>query len=99
MSSLHSDQQLPRRDLYDMLVELRRALRISGFANVKQATIDCEAIGASINGFDPIIFGCFDSRVAVDHGALAMHTAIEDESLTSYAFVGPLAWRKAKVVS
>ena len=94
-----NDFALLRRGLYDVLAEPRRAPLIPGFAAVKQAAIDCEAIGASIAGGGPSVFGWFASRAAAERGVAAMQAAFASASLASDGYVGPVAGPKVEIVS
>lgn len=72
------DLRLLRAGLRDVLVEPRRADLIPGFAAVKQGMLDHGAIGASISGAGPSVFGWFESRVAAESampGAIAAFAA------------------------
>jgi homoserine kinase len=51
------DANLVREGLKDVLVEPRRAPLVPGFARVKQAALDHQALGASISGGGPSVFG------------------------------------------
>lgn len=89
------DVGLLRRGFRDVLVEPRRARLIPGFAQVKQAALDCGAIGASISGAGPSVFGWFESREAALAAADAMSAAFRKAGLESDRFVsratGPAA--------
>ncbi|MCK5942530.1 MAG: homoserine kinase, partial [Planctomycetes bacterium] len=69
------DEALLRRGLRDVLVEPRRAGLIPGFAQVQQAAMDGGAIGASIAGGGPSVFGWFASQAAAERGGRAMQEA------------------------
>ncbi|MES2857585.1 MAG: homoserine kinase [Pseudomonadota bacterium] len=62
------DAGLVRAGLTDALVEPRRAPLIPGFSAVKQAALDAGALGASISGAGPSVFGWFEDAAAA-HGA------------------------------
>ncbi len=78
-----SDASLIRRGLRDVLVEPRRAQLIPGFARVQQAAMDSKALGASISGAGPSVFGWFESREAAQSAAAAMQHAFHDAGLGS----------------
>lgn len=82
-----SDVSLLRRGLRDGLVEPRRASLIPGFARVKQAALDSGAIGASISGAGPSVFGWFESREAAERASIAMAAAFKVAGLESDRFV------------
>ncbi|MFY2764555.1 homoserine kinase [Arenimonas sp. MALMAid1274] len=82
---------LVRAGLRDTLVEPRRAALIPGFAAVKQAALDCGAMGASISGAGPSVFGWFESRAAAEVAAQAMTDAFAEAGLASDQRVSPIA--------
>lgn len=94
----NSDAALIRRGLRDVLVEPRRAALIPGFAKVKQAALDCDALGASISGGGPSVFGWFESRAAAERAATAMRAAFRTVALESTALVSRVAAPGARVV-
>jgi homoserine kinase len=79
--------ELLKRGLRDVLVEPRRAALIPGFVRVKQAARDSGAIGASISGAGPSVFGWFESRAAAERASLAMASAFKDAGLASDRFI------------
>ncbi len=93
-----NDISLLRRGLRDVLVEPRRASLIPGFATVKQAAIHAGALGASISGAGPSVFGWFDSKAAAEGAALAMSTAFEEVGLKSDRFVSGVNGPRAEVL-
>lgn len=96
---LSNDEALIRRGLFDVLAEPRRAPLIPAFAAVKQAALDCDALGASIGGGGPSVFGWFASRADAERGTAAMQAAFDEVSLASDAFVGPVHGPKAEITS
>ncbi len=90
-----ADASLIRRGLKDVLVEPRRSPLIPGFAQVKQAALAAGALGASISGAGPSVFGWFDSREAALHAAGAMAAGFRGAGLGSDVVVskvnGPAA--------
>ncbi|MFZ5786684.1 MAG: homoserine kinase [Acidobacteriota bacterium] len=93
------DVSLIRRGFRDVLVEPRRAGLIPGFAQVKQAALDAGALGASIAGAGPSVFGWFDSREQAERAADAMVTAFRAAGLESDRFVSPVSGPAARVIS
>jgi homoserine kinase len=79
--------ELLKRGLRDVLVEPRRAALIPGFARVKQAALDSGAIGASISGAGPSVFGWFESHDAAERASHAMVAAFKDAGLESDRFI------------
>ncbi|MGY6554398.1 MAG: homoserine kinase [Wenzhouxiangella sp.] len=84
------DLDLIRAGLADVLVEPRRAPLIPGFGAVKQAALDHGALGASISGAGPSVFGWFDSRAAAEQAAAAMVEAFGSHGLMATALVSAL---------
>lgn len=63
LSGLYRQEtDLVKAGLKDLLVEPRRAELIPGFAAVKQVLLDAGALGASISGAGPSVFGWFTSK-------------------------------------
>jgi homoserine kinase len=87
---LRGDPALVRGGLKDVLVEPRRAPLVPGFARVKQAALDHHALGASISGGGPSVFGWYESRTDAEAAAAAMRRAFKTEGLDSDAFVAPI---------
>lgn len=81
------DASLIRRGFRDVLVEPRRASLIPGFAKVKAAALDAGALGASISGGGPSVFGWFDSKERAQAAVEAMATAFAQEGLASDVLV------------
>ncbi|MBS1151638.1 MAG: homoserine kinase [Myxococcaceae bacterium] len=94
-----SDVKLIRRGLRDLLVEPRRAPLIPGFAGVKQAALDAGALGASISGAGPSVFGWFEERAHAENAGRAMADAFAKAGLPSDVFISPVAGPAAKVES
>ncbi len=94
-----SDVLLLRRGLRDVLVEPRRAALIPGFAKVKQAALDSGAIGASISGAGPSVFGWFESAEAAERASLAMASAFLEAGLQSDRLVSQVSGPAARVIS
>jgi homoserine kinase len=84
------EAELVREGLNDMLVEPRRAALVPNFARVKQAALDHHAMGASISGGGPSVFGWFEHRAEADAAAEAMRSAFAEAGLDSDGFVAPV---------
>lgn len=93
------DAGLIRAGLRDVLVEPRRAPLIPGFAQVKQAALDHDALGASISGGGPSVFAWFASRGDAEAAAPAMRKAFVDAGYEARAYVTPVNAARAEVVS
>jgi homoserine kinase len=93
------DASLVREGLKDVLVEPRRAPLVPGFARVKQAALDHHALGASISGGGPSVFGWYERREDADHAAAAMVAAFADAGLASDALVSPINGPAAALVT
>lgn len=94
-----TDLSLIRRGLKDLLVEPRRAPLIPGFALVKQAALEAGALGASISGGGPSVFGWFEDRAHAEQAGGAMAEAFSRAGLPSDVFTSPVAGPPAKVES
>lgn len=94
-----NDASLIRRGFRDVLVEPRRARLIPGFAQVKQAALDHGALGASISGAGPSVFGWFESLTAAESAAKAMAGAFKAVGLESDQLVSPANGPAARVIS
>ena len=84
------DAALVRDGLKDVLVEPRRAPLIPNFARVKQAALDHQALGASISGAGPSVFGWYDNRDDAEAASIAMQAAFAEVGLDSDAWVSPI---------
>ncbi|MCW0201084.1 MAG: homoserine kinase [Rhodanobacter thiooxydans] len=84
------DAALVREGLKDVLVEPRRASLIPHFARVKQAALDHRALGASISGAGPSVFGWYDHRADAEAASVAMQAAFAEGGLDSDAWVSPV---------
>lgn len=84
------DADLVRAGLNDVLVEPRRAALIANFARVKQAALDAHALGASISGAGPSVFGWYANRADASAAAVAMQAAFAEAGLDSEAWVSPI---------
>lgn len=93
-----SDASLIRRGFRDVLVEPRRAGLIPGFAKVKQAALDFGALGASISGAGPSVFGWFESKAAAGRAATAMASAFKEAGLEADQLVSPVSGPAAGVI-
>ncbi len=94
-----SDVSLIRRGLRDVLVEPRRASLIPGFAAVKKAALDCNALGASISGAGPSCFGWFEGRADAERAGAAMSDAFKAAGLGADVLISPCAGPAARVES
>ncbi len=81
---------LVREGLRDVLVEPRRAALVPNFARVKQAALDHRALGASISGAGPSVFGWYEQRADAEAAARAMAAAFAEGGLPSDTFVAPV---------
>ena len=93
------DRALIGEGLRDVLVEPRRAALIPGFAQVKQAALDASALGASISGAGPTVFGWFGTRGDAEAGGVAMTEAFRAAGLESRAYISPVNGPRAELVA
>lgn len=94
-----NDLTLLRRGLRDVLVEPRRARLIPGFSRVKEAALDCGALGSSISGAGPSVFAWCESKAKAERTARAMAEAFRSVKLESDQHVSPVGARGARVLS
>ncbi len=91
LCGLHSgDADLVRAGLRDVLIEPRRAALVPGFAQVKQAALDHNALGASISGAGPSVFAWFESRAQAESATASMRAGFAQAGLASESFVSPI---------
>ena len=93
------DAALVRAGLNDVLVEPRRAPLIAGFAAVKQAALDHDAMGASISGAGPSVFAWFEHVATAARAAEDMQAAFAAAGFTSQAYLSPVAGPAAEVIA
>jgi len=93
------DAKLIRAGLNDVLVEPRRAALIPGFAEVKQAALAHDALGASISGAGPSVFAWFASKAQAEAAAPAMRAAFVAAGYGARAHVSPVAAPRAEVLT
>jgi homoserine kinase len=91
------DFALIRAGLADVLVEPRRAPLIPGFEAVKRAALDHDALGATISGAGPSVFGWFVGRAAAGRAGAAMRAAFAAAGLDSTVYASPVAGPGARV--
>lgn len=92
------DLTLLAAGLKDLLVEPRRAALVPGFSSVKQAALDHGALGSSISGAGPSVFGWFTSTDQADKAAQAMQQAFAAEGLDSQAWITPVNSPGARLI-
>lgn len=91
LSGCH-DNDIDRIDagLEDLLVEPRRKHLIPGFDSVRAAALDHRALGASISGAGPSVFGWFRSRSDAERASEAMAQAFASHGLAADRHVSPV---------
>jgi homoserine kinase len=92
------DAGLVRAGLQDVLVEPRRSPLIIGFDAAKQAALAAGAMGASISGAGPSVFGWFESRAQAQIAAPAIQAAFAAAGFDSQAWVSPINSAGAKLL-
>src|SRR5574337_400577 len=93
------DASLVREGLKDVLIEPRRAPLIPHFAQVKQAALDHHAMGASISGAGPSVFGWYEDRAEAEAAGAAMREAFATAGLDSDVWVSPINGPAASLVA
>jgi homoserine kinase len=92
------DAALVRAGLNDVLVEPRRAPLIVGFEAAKCAALAAGAMGASISGAGPSVFGWFETRAQAKMAAPSIQEAFASAGFESQAWVSPINSAAAKVL-
>ena len=92
------DATLVREGLKDVLIEPRRAPLIPHFAQVKQAALDHHAMGASISGAGPSVFGWYENRADAEAASVDMQAAFADAGLDSDVWVSPINGPAASLI-
>lgn len=92
-----NDLELIREGLSDVLVEPHRAHLIPGFDAVKQAALEGGALGASISGAGPAVFGWFADQKAATAAAKTMIAAFAKAGLPAQSWVSPVDAPGARV--
>lgn len=92
------DLDLVAAGLRDVLVEPRRAALIPGFDAVKEAALDCGALGASISGAGPSVFAWFAHRPGAETAVASMRAAFAEAGLESDAWVSPVEGPRAELI-
>lgn len=95
---LRGDLALVRRGLADGLVEPRRAPLIPGFAAVKAAALAHGALGASISGAGPSVFGWFPDEPSARAAGAAMAAAFAAAGVGADVLAGPLPGPRAELL-
>ena len=72
---------------------------IPGFARVKQAALEHGALGASISGAGPSVFGWFESQAAASGAGAAMAAEFAAVGLEADVLVSPVAGPAATLES
>lgn len=93
-----SDTGLIRAGLRDVMIEPRRAGLIPGFAAVQRAALDHDALGASISGAGPTVFGWFADESRAESAGAAMAAAFGRAGLGAEVFVSPVAAPGAQIL-
>jgi homoserine kinase len=100
LSGCHAgDVSLVRAGLSDTLVEPRRAALIPGFAAVKQAALDHDALGASISGAGPSVFAWFETVAQANAAAPSMRDGFSAAGIDSESFVSRINGPAASLIA
>ncbi len=65
---------------------------------MKQAALDHRALGASISGGGPSVFGWYERREDAEHAASAMVAAFAEAGMASDPFVSPINGPAANLI-
>jgi homoserine kinase len=80
------------------MVEPRRAALVPGFGAVQRAAMEHGALGASISGAGPTVFGWFSDAPAARRAGDAMIAAFRRAGLAATAWVSPVAAPGARIM-
>ncbi|MDT8409414.1 MAG: homoserine kinase [Wenzhouxiangellaceae bacterium] len=83
--------------LRDVMIEPRRAALIPGFDQVRQAALDHGALGASISGAGPTVFGWFRNQGEAAAAAVSVVEAFGLVDLPAQAYVSPVDAPAARI--
>ena len=92
------DTEMIHRSLFDMLIEPHRAPLIRGFRHVREAALDCGALGCSISGSGPSVFAWCDGRQDAERTRDAMVEAFAERDVESRAWVSSLDVPGARII-
>lgn len=93
-----ADYELIGRSLRDVVVEPTRSLLIPGFAAVKRAALEADALGCSISGSGPTVFALCRGETRAQSAAVAMAAAFADAGLGSDTYVSPIDSQGARLL-
>jgi homoserine kinase len=93
------DLDLIAAGLKDVLVEPRRAALVPGFAEVKQAALDHGALGSSISGAGPSVFGWFTDPEQAGAAGQAMIEAFASAGLAAQRWISPVDGLGARLMA
>lgn len=94
----NDDLQLIREGLADVLVEPHRAALVPGFADVQQAALDHDALGASISGAGPTVFAWCGDRATAATVAGRMVEAFAGHGLAASKYISTVDAPGARIV-
>ncbi|HJZ81960.1 MAG TPA: homoserine kinase [Pyrinomonadaceae bacterium] len=93
------DVEMIRRSFADVVIEPQRAPLIPGFAEVKAAALDQGALGASISGSGPSVFGLVTSDEAAARVRDAMVGAFKANGLNALdSWISPVNQQGARII-
>lgn len=96
---MEGDYDLIQRSLQDVIAEPVRAALIPGFAAIKQAALDAEALGCSISGSGPSIFALTTTRASATRIAAVMTDACQQHNITSDFYISAINQTGVQVIS
>jgi homoserine kinase len=94
----HNDFELIAAGLRDVMIEPRRADLIPGFAQVREAALDNDALGAAISGVGPTVCGWFRGIETAERAGTAMVRAFAAAGLPARAHISPVNAPGAKLL-
>ena len=95
---IQNDFGLIKRSLQDVIIEPVRSLLIPNFDQIKQAALDCGALGCSISGSGPSIFALSNSPQIAEQVGSAMNAELQKIGIGADVFVSKINKEGPKVV-
>jgi homoserine kinase len=87
---MSSDFSLIGQSLHDFIIEPVRAVLIPGFYQIKQISLENEALGCSISGSGPSVFALFKDRDKAEKAGEEMKNGFKKIGIEADVFVSPI---------
>ena len=86
----NGDFDLISRSLQDVIIEPQRASLIPGFYQIKEAALECGALGCSISGAGPSIFALSNNSLIAENVAEKMQKTLVDIKIENEVFISSI---------